>query len=70
MPGTSSLAVVPIQNALSLGVLILGLGSCSNAVRVAKLKDRIERLEHENSLLETRVSELEHRMADGKENDQ
>lgn len=55
-----------VQMLVVCGVFILGLGSCSNAVRVGRLQNRIKTLEHENSVLETRVYNLENRTEENK----
>lgn len=50
-----------LQMLLCGAVFVLGLGSCSREYRIGKLQDRVEMLEHENSVLETRVFNLENK---------
>lgn len=56
--------IYKIQMLVSFGVLILSLGSCSREYRIGRLQDRVEMLEHENSVLETMVHNLEDRTED------
>lgn len=53
--------IYKIQMLVAFGVLILSLGSCSREYRIGRLQDRIEMLEHENSVLETMVHNFENR---------